>query len=100
MKKKIEELNLIDNFLFGVMVSYPEVGESFVRILLKIIFDRDFGRVKLIPQKEDSGADTDLHGTRLDLYVFQNDFSLYKRDAREIKKKFTGTASLYGGYDS
>ncbi len=69
MKRKIEELNLIDNFLFGTMVSYPEVGEPFIRILLKTIFNMDFGRLTVVPQKEYSGADTDLHGARLDVYV-------------------------------
>ncbi len=69
MKKKIEELNLIDNFLFGTMVSYPEIGEMFIRILLKTIFNMDFGRLTVVPQKEYSGADIDLHGARLDVYV-------------------------------
>ncbi len=69
MKKKIEELNLIDNFLFGTTVSYPEIGEMFIRILLKTIFNMDFGRLTVVPQKEYSGVDTDLHGARLDVYV-------------------------------
>ncbi|MCC8105920.1 MAG: Rpn family recombination-promoting nuclease/putative transposase [Clostridiales bacterium] len=69
MKKKIEELNLIDNFLFGSVVTYPEVGEEFVRLLLETIFQLDFGRIKIIPQKVYNGADTDLHGVRLDVYV-------------------------------
>ncbi|MCD8013033.1 MAG: Rpn family recombination-promoting nuclease/putative transposase [Lachnospiraceae bacterium] len=69
MKKKIEELNLLDNFLFGSVVTYPEIGEEFVRLLLKSIFNKDFGRLTIVPQKEYPGADTDLHGARLDVYV-------------------------------
>lgn len=28
-------MNLLDDFLFGSVVTYPEIGERFVRILLK-----------------------------------------------------------------
>lgn len=37
-RKKIAEMNLLDDFLFGSVVTYPEIGERFVRILLKTIF--------------------------------------------------------------
>lgn len=37
VKKKLEEMNLLDDFLFGAVVTYPEIGERFVRILLKTI---------------------------------------------------------------
>lgn len=60
-KKKLEELNLLDDFLFGTMVSHPRVGEDFVRILLRIIFNRDFGNLTVVPQKTYYGNDTDLH---------------------------------------
>lgn len=50
VRKKLEEMNLIDNFLFGSMVTDPEFGEIFSRILLKNIFGRDFGRLVVMPQ--------------------------------------------------
>lgn len=68
-KRKLEELNLLDDFLFGSMVTHPEVGESFVRELLKIIFGREFGRLKVIPQKPYYGKDAGEHGARLDVYI-------------------------------
>ena len=43
-KRKLEDLNLLDDFLFGSMVTHPEVGEKFVREILKTIFDKDFGK--------------------------------------------------------
>ncbi len=68
-KRKLEELNLLDDFLFGSMVTHPEVGERFVKELLKIILGREFGRLKVIAQKMFYGKDTDKHGARLDVYL-------------------------------
>lgn len=68
-KRKLEDLNLLDDFLFGTMVTYPGLGELFSRELLKIIFQRDFGKLKIIAQKTYYGSDTDKHGVRLDLYM-------------------------------
>lgn len=68
-RRKLEELNLLDDFLFGSMVTYPEIGEKFMRELLKVIFQRDFGKLKVIPQKVYYGSNTDKHGARLDVYL-------------------------------
>ena len=68
-KRKLEELNLLDDFLFGSMVTYPEIGEKFIREILRTIFQRDFGRLTVVPQKIYYGSDTDKHGTRLDVYL-------------------------------
>lgn len=38
-------------------------------MLLKLIFNRDFGKLQIVPEKDYKGADTDLHGVRLDVYV-------------------------------
>ncbi len=68
-KRTLEELNLLDDFLFGSMVTYPEIGEAFIRELLKTIFGRKFGSLTVIPQKVYYGSDTDKHGARLDVYL-------------------------------
>ena len=68
-KKRLREMNLLDDFLFGSVVSYPRIGERFVRILLKTIFGREFGRLSVTAQKAFYGADTGLHGARLDVYI-------------------------------
>jgi len=68
-KRKLEDLNLLDDFLFGSMLTYPGIGEKFARALLRAIFGREFGRLTVIPQKIYYGSDTDLHGTRLDVYL-------------------------------
>ena len=68
-RKKLKDLNLLDNFLFEKLVEHPDMGETFSRLLLEIIFQRKFGKLKVIPQKIYSGKDTALHGTRLDVYL-------------------------------
>lgn len=68
-KRKLEELNLIDDFMFYTMLSHSGVGEEFSRNLLKIIFNREFGKLKVVPQKVYYGSDTDKHGARLDVYL-------------------------------
>lgn len=35
-RKRLAEMGLLDDFLFGAMVTYPGIGEQFVRMLLKI----------------------------------------------------------------
>ncbi len=39
-RKKLEELNLLDDFLFNAMMTYPEMGEKFTRKILKLLFEK------------------------------------------------------------
>lgn len=68
-KRKLEELNLLDDFLFNKMVSHPEFGEEFSRELLRIILGKEIGKLQVIPQKVYYGNDTETHGARLDVYL-------------------------------
>ncbi len=68
-KRKLEELNLLDDFLFNKMVSHPEFGEEFARELLRIILGKEVGKLEVISQKIYYGSNTDRHGARLDVYL-------------------------------
>ena len=72
-RKKLEELNLLDDFLFNAMMTYPEMGERFTRKILKLLFNKDFRNLKVIAQKSYGGLNTDLRGARLDVYVESDD---------------------------
>ena len=72
-RKKLEELNLLDDFLFNAMMTYPEMGEKFTRKILKLLFNREFQNRKVIAQKSYGGLNTDLRGARLDVYVESDD---------------------------
>ncbi len=67
--RKLEELNLIDNFLFQEMISQEGVGEEFARLLLRTILGKEIRNVRVVPQKSVPGIDTDRHGIRLDAYI-------------------------------
>lgn len=67
--RKLEDLNLIDNFLFQEMLSQKEDGEEFARILLSTILGKTIRKVKITPQKNILGIDTNKHGIRLDAYI-------------------------------
>lgn len=68
-RRKLEDLNVLDNFLFQQLVSRGKDGEDFCRRLLEPILGKKIGRVRIAPQKPIAGLDTDLHGIRLDAYV-------------------------------
>lgn len=68
-KRKLEDLNLLDDFLFAKMLSYPGIGERFAKEVLRIIFNREFSRLTVMPQKVYYGSDTDKHGARMDVYL-------------------------------
>lgn len=67
--RPLEDLNLIDNFLFQTIVSQGKDGEEFCRILLSTILGRTIRKVRVIAQQSILGVDTDRHGIRMDAYV-------------------------------
>ena len=67
--RKLEDLNLIDNFLFQQVLMQEEDGEKFARILLSTILGKKIRNVKITSQKNILGIDTDRHGIRLDAYI-------------------------------
>lgn len=75
-RRKLEELNLLDDFLFNKMVSHPEFGEEFTRELLRIILGKEVGKLEVIPQKIYYGSNTDIHGARLDVYLEETEEAL------------------------
>lgn len=70
--KKLEELNLLDDFLFTALLTYPELGEEFCRKILKVILNRDLGKITITPQKVLPGINTDKRGARLDVSITES----------------------------
>ncbi len=72
MKRKsrsLEELNLIDNFLFSLVMSHEVYGRRTAQIMLSTIIGRDVKIRKLHAEKMILPLDPSLHGIRLDAYV-------------------------------
>lgn len=90
-RRKIEELNLLDDFLFYEVVS-GERGEDFCRLLIKAVCGRDVGCIRVRPQNVIQGTDTENRGVRMDLYVEEEGQRLYdfepdKYTSREVLPK-------------
>ncbi len=68
-RRTLEELNVLDDFLFQELISRGKKGEDFCRILLETILGRKIGKVTVTPQKPVLGMDTSLHGIRMDAYM-------------------------------
>ena len=67
--RRLENLNLLDDFLFQQMLLQEDVGEEFCRILLSTILEKPIRNVHVIPQKNIPGIDTHQHGIRMDAYI-------------------------------
>lgn len=82
-KRKLEDLNLMDDFLFNRVMSDPVYGEEFARTLLEIIFHRKMGPLSVIPQKAEYGIDPRCHGIRLDVYIDERDAGIFDLEAEQ-----------------
>ncbi|MDE6971899.1 MAG: hypothetical protein K2P38_02145 [Lachnospiraceae bacterium] len=68
-KKPLEDLNVIDDFLMNRLASDKEVGETFCRVVLSTLLQREIGKVNVTVQKVLPPACPDLKGIRLDVKV-------------------------------
>ena len=68
-KKKLEELNVIDDFLMTRLASDAAVGEEFCRLLLSTLLQREIGKVKVTVQKMMPPLSPDRKGVRMDVMV-------------------------------
>lgn len=67
--RALQELNLIDDFLFQEMLASQETGEKFARLLLGTFLGKPVRNVRIISQKTIPGIDTAARGIRLDAYI-------------------------------
>lgn len=67
--RPLEELNLIDDFLFQELLIQEGDGEEFCRILLSTILEKTIRKVRVVPQKNVLGIDVNRHGIRMDAYI-------------------------------
>ena len=68
-KKTLEEMNVLDDFLFHEMASRDEKGVKFCRILLETILDRPLRNVKVLSQRKVQGRGIGEHGIVIDAYI-------------------------------
>lgn len=71
-KRRLEELNLLDDFLFQEVVTRGEEGEQFCKLLLSTILKKKIGKVKVIPQKTVLGRSEKYHGIKIDAKILRS----------------------------
>lgn len=101
-KRTLEELNLLDDFMMGAMVSHPVIGPKFSHEILSIILNRKIGKIEVIPQKVFFGANTDKHGIRLDVYIEEDaetgtiyDIEPDQNDRKNLKENLPKRVRFY-----
>lgn len=67
--QQLEDLNLLDNFLFQEVACNEEYGEEFCRIVLGTILNREMKNLKVEVEKTYLGTEPEYHGIRLDALV-------------------------------
>ena len=83
-RRKLEELNLMDDFLFNAMLTHPETSEKFTQKILKLLFDREFKNLKVSAQKFYAGMNTDLRGARLDVCIEGDYVDIEEKDIPSV----------------
>lgn len=67
--KPLEDMDVIDNFLFTELMADEENGLEVCRMILSCVLKREVGEIHFTPQKAVPGVSERLHGIRMDAYV-------------------------------
>ena len=81
VKRTMDELNLIDDFLMSAVAADEEVGADCCRIILSALLEKDIGDVHVVAQRFIPGPDPGLRGIRMDVEVTEVDPESGKRAA-------------------
>lgn len=68
-KRRLEDLNILDDFLMSAVASDEEVGADFCRTLLSVLLQRQIGEVQVTAQKTLMPYTPEMHGIRMDVEV-------------------------------
>lgn len=68
-ERTIEELNLMEDFLFQEVLSDEEEGREAAKILLGTIMNEELGEITVRTQKVATGGSPGRHGIRMDVYL-------------------------------
>lgn len=67
--KPLQELDLIDAFLFGASTEKPQDAEFIAKLIIERATNEKVDTISVVSEKELSGIDISHHGIRMDLYV-------------------------------
>ena len=67
--KPLQELNLIDAFLFGASTEKIQDAEFIAKLIIERATNQKVDKISVVSEKELTGIDVHHHGIRMDLYV-------------------------------
>lgn len=67
--KSLEELDVMDDFLFSAIAADKEVGEAFCRKLLSVLLERKIGKIRVTAQHTLPAPTPQYRGIRMDVEV-------------------------------
>lgn len=84
-KRKLSDLSLIDDYLFGLFVQ--EAGnEDILKELLECMLDIKINRVHIKHRQHDVSNEPNLKGIRLDAYVQDDKETLYDVEVQTVNR--------------
>ena len=84
LHKKLEDLNILDNFMFNELLDYDEKeGVKVCRYMLRTILQKDYKKIRIMTQKNIAGVTPKNHGIRLDAYIEASDEDLTDETSEE-----------------
>ncbi|MBO6206375.1 MAG: hypothetical protein J6O73_05490 [Lachnospiraceae bacterium] len=73
VKKQLEDMNLIDNFLIQAISSDQEVNEASLRCILEVLLERKIGKIRVVSEKIVPGYSPEHRGIRMDVEITEMD---------------------------
>ena len=67
--KPLQELNLIDSFLFGASTEKTQDAEFIAKLIIERATNEKVDKISVVSEKGLTGIDIHHHGIRMDLYV-------------------------------
>lgn len=68
-KRKLEDLNVLDDFMFSAAASDGEVGKEFCRTMLSVLLQKELGEIQITAQKTILPCTPEMRGIRMDVEV-------------------------------
>lgn len=75
--KRLEDMNLVDDFLAYSLTAHKIYGEKASRYMLECILQRKIRHLTVVPQKVWYGENPESHGVRLDVYLDEEDGEIF-----------------------
>lgn len=84
-KRKLSELSLVDDYLFGLFIQ--EAGsEEVLKGLIERMLDIKLNKVRLKQKQHDISSEPDLHGIRLDAFIQDDMNTLYDIEVQTVNQ--------------